>query len=99
MATKTFKIGEYCKGGVITVEVTANKVAVIAKEWDTSAGDSKSSNQSKAKEWNRLEVSTTDSDARSKIDWFLFDLTTAYYADKVMKWIESKVSFKQEFEW
>ena len=99
MATKTWKLGELSKGGVITVETTAKKVAVIAKEWDTSKGFSKGSDQSKAKEWNRLEVSTTDSDARSKIDWFLFDLTTAYYADKVMKWIESKVSFKQEFEW
>ena len=99
MATKTFKIGEYCKGGVITVETTAKKVTVIAKDWDFSAGSKKSSDQSKAKEWNRLEVSTTDRDARSKIDWFLFDLTTSYYADEVMKWIESKVSFKREFEW
>ena len=31
MATKTFKIGEYCKGGVITVETTAKKVTIIAK--------------------------------------------------------------------
>lgn len=99
MATKTWKLGELSKGGVITVETTANKVAVIAKEWDTSKGFSKGSDQSKAKEWNRLEVSTTDSDAKSKIDWFLFDLTTSYYADEVMKWIESKVSFKREFEW
>ena len=60
MATKTFKIGEYCKGGVITVETTAKKVAVIAKDWDFSAGSKKGSNQSNAKEWNRLEVSTTD---------------------------------------
>jgi len=99
MATKTFKIGEYCKGGVITVEVTAKKVAVIAKEWDYSKGYSKGSDQSKAKEWNRLEVSPTDSDARSKIDWFLFDLTTSYYTDEVLTWIESKVSFKSEFDW
>ena len=99
MATKTFKIGEYCKGGVITVETTAKKVTVIAKEWDSSKGFSKGSDQSKAKEWNRLEVSTTDGDAKSKIDWFLFDLTTSYYVDEVMKWIDSKVSFKSEFEW
>lgn len=99
MATKTWKLGELSKGGVITVEVTAKKVSVIAKEWDYSKGFSKGSDQSKAKEWNRLEVSTTDSDARSKIDWFLFDVTTSYYADEVMKWIESKVSFKREFEW
>ena len=99
MATKTWKLGELSKGGVITVETTAKKVAVIAKEWDTSKGFSKGSDQSNAREWNRLEVSITDSDARSKIDWFLFDLTTSYYADEVMKWIESKVSFKSEFSW
>ena len=99
MATKTFKIGEYCKGGVITVEATAKKVAVIGKIWDYSKGSTKGSDQSKAKEFTRLEVMTDEPDARSKIDWFLFDLTTSYYADEVMKWIESKVSFKREFEW
>ena len=99
MATKTWKLGEYSKGGVITIETTAKKVAVIAKEWDYSQGCNKGSDQSKAKEWNRLEVSTTDSDARSKIDWFLFDLTTSYYADEILKWIETKVSFKSEFDW
>ena len=98
-ATKTWKIGEYMKGGVLTVEISGKNIAIIAKEWDTSKGFSKGSDQSKAKEWNRLEVSITDSDARSKIDWFLFDLTTSYYADEVMKWIESKVSFKREFNW
>jgi hypothetical protein len=99
MATKTFKIGEYCKGGVITVETTAKKVAVIGKIWDYSKGSTKGSDQSKAKEFTRLEVMTDEPDARSKIDWFLFDLTTSYYVDEVMKWIESKVSFKREFEW
>jgi hypothetical protein len=99
MATKTFKIGEYCKGGVITVETTAKKVAVIGKVWDYSKGSTKGSDQSKAKEFTRLEVMTDEPDARSKVDWFLFDLTTSYYVDEVMKWIESKVSFKREFEW
>ena len=99
MATKTFKIGEYCKGGVITVETTASKVAIIAKEWDTSKGFSKGSDQSKAKEWNRLEVSTSDSQAQSKLDWFLFDLTTSYYTDQIMDWIKTKVKFKSEFDW
>jgi hypothetical protein len=97
MATKTWKLGEYSKGGVITVETTAKKVAVIAKEWDTSKGYNKSSDQSKAKEWKRLEVMVDEPEARLNIDWFLFDLTTSYYADEVMKWIESKVSFKSEF--
>ena len=99
MATKNFKIGEACRGGVITVETTAKKVAVIGKVWDYSKGSGKGSDQSKAKEFTRLEVMIDEPDARSKIDWFLFDLTTSYYADEVMKWIESKVSFKSEFTW
>jgi hypothetical protein len=99
MATKTFKIGEYCKGGVITVETTAKKVTVIGKIWDYSKGSSKGSDQSKAKEFTRLEVMTDEPDARSKVDWFLFDLTTSYYAGEVLDWIESKVSFKTEFQW
>ena len=93
MASKTFKIGEYCKGGVITVEATAKKVTIIAKEWEFSQGSSKGSNQSKAKEWNRLEVPTTSSDAERQLDWFLFDLTTSYYAGQVMDWIKTKTKF------
>ena len=93
MATKTFKIGEYCKGGVITIETTKTQVKVIAKEWDYSKGSSKNSDQSKAKEWNRLEVNLSNSDAESKIDWFLFDLTTSYYTGEIMDWIRTKVTF------
>lgn len=93
MATKTFKIGEYCKGGVITIETTKTQVKVIAKEWDYSKGSSKGSDQSKAKEWNRLEVNLMNSDAERKIDWFLFDLTTSYYAGEILDWIKTKVEF------
>jgi hypothetical protein len=94
MATKTFKIGEYCKGGVITIETTKTQVKVIAKEWDNSKGFSKGSDQSKAKEWNRLEVNLASSDAESKIDWFLIDLTTSYYTSEILDWIRTKVEFK-----
>lgn len=99
MATKTWKLGELARGGVITVETTAKKVTVIAKDWDFSAGSKKSSNQSNAKEWNRLEVSTSSSDAERQLDWFLCDLTTSYYAGEVMDWIRTKVKFKNEFDW
>lgn len=93
MATKTFKIGEYCKGGVITIETTKTQVKVIAKEWDYSKGSSKGSDQSKAKEWNRLEVNLSSSDAESKVNWFLFDLTSSYYTDVILDWIKTKVEF------
>lgn len=93
MASKTWKLGEVCRGGVITVEATAKKVTIIAKEWDFSQGSNRGSNQSNAKEWNRLEVATSSSDAESKLDWFLFDLTTSYHAGKIMEWIKTKTKF------
>lgn len=97
MATKTWKLGEVCRGGVITVTTSKNTVLVQAKEWDYSKGSNKGSDQSKAKEWNRLEVSLTDREAESKIDWFLFDLTTSYWAGEILDWIKTKVEFKSSW--
>lgn len=92
-ATKTFKIGEYCRGGVITAEVNGNKVSVIGKDWDTSKGFNKGSDQSNAKEFDRRDVDATHSNARRELDDFLCDLTTSYYAGQVLEWIETKVKF------
>jgi hypothetical protein len=97
MATKTWKLGEVCKGGVITVETTKTQVKVIAKEWDTSKGYNKGSDQSGAKEWNRLEVNLSDSKAEIKVDWFLFDLTTSYWTSEILDWIKTKVEFKSNW--
>lgn len=99
MATKTWKLGEVCRGGVITIETTKTQVKVIAKEWDTSKGFNKGSDQSQAKEWNRLEVNIAEKDSRSKIDWFLSDLTTSYWADEILKWIETKVDLQKSMFW
>ena len=93
MTTKTFKIGECAKGGIITVNVkgwTGNIVQVIGKEWDFSTGSRRSSDQTNAKEFTRLEVVATDNRAKREVLEFLQDLTTSYYADQIMKWIESK---------
>ena len=99
MATKTWKIGEYCKGGVITTKTTKTKAIVIAKDWDVSAGTRRNSNQSNAKEWDRLEVNLLDSDARRKLDSFIHDITTSYYTDKILEWFESKVEFNTQNFW
>jgi hypothetical protein len=95
MANKTFKIGEYAKGGIIQVVTTKNKVTIIGKEWDFSSGSSKSSDQSKAKEFTRLEVNYdletpwNLNKQLSQLEDFLSDLTTYYYTDEIMKWIKS----------
>lgn len=99
MATKTFKIGEYCKGGVITVETTKTNVTVIGKEWDMNTGTRRSSDQSNAKEWIRITVPTTDINFDKTLSYFLQDLTTSYYADTIMKWIESKLNIKRKMFW
>lgn len=88
---KTWKIGEYAKGGVISVEINTNQIAIIGKEWDSSQGYRKSSNQSNAKEFTRITIAKNDSDAQNKMFFFLTDLTTAYYADTIIEWIKSKI--------
>ena len=88
---KTWKIGEYSKGGVISVEINGNVINIIGKEWDSSQGYSKGSNQSNAKEFTRSVILSNDSEAERKMFFFLTDLTTAYYADNVIQWIKSKI--------
>ena len=93
---KTWKIGEYAKGGVISVEIEStfrngNVITIIGKEWDSSQGYKKNSNQSNAKEFTRITIhSSYDSDAERKMFRFLNELTTGYYADNIIQWIKSK---------
>ncbi len=93
--TKTFKIGEYAKGGVITVEVKGNQVTVIGKDWDMSKGTMKSSDQSNAREFTRLTVSATDSNSFRELDNFLSDLTTSYYTSQIIEYIETIVKLNR----
>ena len=98
-ATKTFKIGEYCKGGIITVEITGKIITVIGKEWDFSKGSKKSSDQSGAKEFTRGTVLANDREAYRKLYDFLSDLTTHYYAEQVIDWSKTKVKLEPEYGW
>lgn len=91
MATRTWKLGEICRGGIITAEVKGTKIAIIGKDWDMTAGCTKGSSQKNAKEWTRLEVDMNSRNAYGDMNDFLHDLTSSYYADKIIKWIESKL--------
>lgn len=90
---KTFNIGESAQGGVITIEIKNNLVTIIMKEWDISKGTNKNSDQSGAKEFNRCEADVSIRGAYDKLNEFLWDMTTAYYADELLKWVKSKVQF------
>lgn len=91
MATKTFKIGEYCKGGIITAETRGAQVTIIGKEWDFSAGSSRGSDQSRAKEFTRLTFDTRNQEGVNLMYAYLTDLTTHHYAEQVLKWAEGQV--------
>lgn len=91
-STKTFKIGEYCKGGIITAEINGKIITIIGKDWDMSKGTRRSSDQSGAKEFTRGTVLSNDSDAYRKLYDFISDLTTHYYTEQVIDWIKTKVT-------
>ena len=101
MASKTWKLGEVCKGGIIQVITTKTNVTIIGKDWDFSKGSNKGSNQSNAKEWTRKEMTTSSNNFYNEMSFFLEDLTTHYYASKIMEWIESKVDIQthNQFGW
>ena len=96
MASKTFKIGEACIGGVLTAETTAGAITIKIREWDTSAGYSRGSNQSGAKVINTYTVRIQDRDVYMKLHNFISDNATHYWADQVMEWVESKSKLKKQ---
>ena len=96
MATHTWKLGENARGGIITVNTTKDTVTVIGKEWDFSTGSRRSSDQSNAQEFTRLTVKADDYKAKRNVLEYLQDLTTSYYADNILKWIESKVKLSTQ---
>ncbi|RPJ50528.1 MAG: hypothetical protein EHJ95_06875 [Methanobacteriota archaeon] len=92
MKTKTFKIGEYMKGGVCVVEIRGQDITIIAKEWDFSTGSKKSSDQSNAKEFDRFEINSGDYLAYRKMYDFLINLMTHYYSEQILNYIKEHVN-------
>ena len=85
-STKKFKIGEYAIGGIIQVEIKDDLVTIKALDWENS-------------DIVRFgQCSTNQKDAEDLIDDFLYELTSSYWADQVMTYIKTKVTFKQR-EW
>jgi hypothetical protein len=99
MATKTFKIGECARGGVITVNVTPKEIDVITKEWDFSAGSNRGSNQSNAEELYRKTFNTASRHTERDLEDYLANESTSYYAGEIVKWVKTKIDFKQDDWW
>ena len=75
---KMFRIGEYAIGGKIQVQIVGKLVSIKALDWETE---------------NEVLTGTclsNDPNSQSKIDTFLNELTSYYYAEQIMTWIKSK---------
>jgi hypothetical protein len=80
--TKTFKIGEYAVGGILEVHIKGAIVQAIAKDWNTKREIT----------WGIVDIE--EPQAEYKLVDFLNEVTSSYYADKVMTYIKSKINFK-----
>jgi hypothetical protein len=78
---KQFKIGEYAIGGIIAVETTNTKVVIQALDWNTK------------KEVRGETFDIGNQDCESDIQSYLEELTSSYYAGKIMDYINLKVRF------
>lgn len=73
---KQFKIGEYAYGGIISVEVNSDKIIIDALDYRTN----------KPMPFSRDVFSINDI---NDVDDYLNDLTTSYYADKILTEIKN----------
>lgn len=71
--TKTFKIGEYCVGGIIKAKKDGDTNYVEVLDWNTK-------NVLFAKRCRDI----------NEMRWFLDEMTSSYYADKVVDFLEGK---------
>ena len=78
MAKKQFKIGEYAVGGIIAVETSSKNetVSIKALEWFSK---------------REVKGQTFSNEDTRGIKEFLFDLTSSYYAGKVLDWIKANI--------
>lgn len=99
MIKKTFNIGEYAKGGVISVEIKGKAVTIIGREWDFSKGSNKNSDQTNSPEFTRETFNADNETVRRELEEFLNDLTTSYYTDQIIEYIESNVKLYMNLRW
>ena len=78
MATKQFKIGEYAVGGIIKVDINGKLLQIKALDYNSK------------KEVSSGSVMVDETDAYWKVTNYLHELTSSYYADKIMQFIKSK---------
>jgi len=77
-ATKSFKIGEYAVGGIIKVDIKGKLLSIKALDYNSK------------REVQSGSILTDEYDAYWKTMNYLNELTSSYYADKIMDFVKSK---------
>jgi len=90
MATKTFKIGEYAVGGIIQVRTTSDSINIDALDWNSKQKIMGREFQVRAM-GSCLSV-TPYVKLTNEIDTYLNELTSSYYADKVLDYIKENLN-------
>jgi len=89
MATKTFKIGEYAKGGIIRVKTTEKLITIdVINMFDTS--EIIDSHQEVINEQHLINCDALE----RRLNNFLHNITTSYYSGKIMNWLKDKTKIK-----
>ena len=91
MATKTFKIGECCKGGIIKV-ITDND-SINIRVIDMFSKKEIAIQNTVIDKYDLINCTKIE----RRISDYLHDITTAYYTDNIMKWIKEKTGLN--FMW
>ena len=81
MIRKSFKIGECAVGGILEIEIRGTYVTINALDYNT-----------KKQVVAPLSVSIYGDNYLHNLECYLLDLTTSYYADKIMTWIKKQVN-------
>lgn len=84
MATKQFKIGEYAVGGIIKVDINGKVVSIKALDYYSK------------REVSSGSIMVDETDAYWKVTRYLNELTSSYYADKIMEFIKSKTKLNND---
>lgn len=89
MATKTFKIGEYAKGGIIKVTADKKNINISVIDMFGDGGEI-ASKKVVIDEHHFVNSTNLERDLTN----FLCDITTSYYCGKIMGWLKEKTGIK-----
>ena len=90
METKLFKIGECAIGGIIKVDISGKRIDIKCLQYV--------SKKEVGGQWSK-SFEADGSDSKFKLLMFLGDASTSYHADKIIEWVESKVTLNKGNRW